>query len=133
MQSGTTGINTIRIYNPIKQGYDQDPKGAFVCKWVPELNDVPLSHVHEPWTWEHAGIVLGKRYPFPIVDHLRAAKEARQKVWAVRGSLAFREKAGRIQAKHGSRRSGIPITGQKERSTRAATQLNLALREGNGR
>ena len=37
MQSGTTGINTVRIYNPVKQGYDQDPTGVFTRKWLPEL------------------------------------------------------------------------------------------------
>ena len=30
MQSGTTGINTVRIYNPVKQGYDQDPQCVFI-------------------------------------------------------------------------------------------------------
>ena len=41
MQSGVTGINAIRIYNPVKQGYTQDPHGHFIKKWVPELADVP--------------------------------------------------------------------------------------------
>lgn len=35
IQSGTTGINCIRIYNPVKQGHD--PEGSFIRKWIPEL------------------------------------------------------------------------------------------------
>ena len=38
MQSGTSGINTVRIYNPIKQGLDHDPEGTFIRQWLPELN-----------------------------------------------------------------------------------------------
>ena len=34
MQSGTTGINTIRMYNVVKQSYDQDPNGIFIKRWV---------------------------------------------------------------------------------------------------
>ena len=41
MQSGTSGINTVRIYNPIKQGLDHDPEGRFIRQWLPELRDVP--------------------------------------------------------------------------------------------
>ncbi len=36
-RSGTTGINTIRIYNPVKQGLDQDPQQVFIRRWIPEL------------------------------------------------------------------------------------------------
>ncbi|MEM9970923.1 MAG: deoxyribodipyrimidine photo-lyase [Pseudomonadota bacterium] len=113
MQSGTTGINTVRIYNPVKQGHDQDPDGFFVRRWVPELADIEDKFLQEPWKADNASQVLGKAYPFPIVDHLTAAKEARQKIWAVRGNQAFRSKAKDIQNKHGSRKSGVPMRGQK--------------------
>jgi deoxyribodipyrimidine photo-lyase len=48
MQSGTTGINTLRIYNPVKQSQDHDPEGAFIRRWVPELADVPTDWIHSP-------------------------------------------------------------------------------------
>ena len=113
MQSGTTGINTVRIYNPVKQGHDHDPDGVFIRRWVPELADVPDAFIHEPWTWEAAGQVLGKAYPFPVVDHLAAAQQARQKVWAVRRGPDYRQAANAIQDKHGSRKSGMPMTGRR--------------------
>jgi len=114
MQSGTTGINTVRIYNPVKQGKDQDPEGAFIRQWVPELAGIDSAHLHEPWKADNAGQVLGKRYPFPIVDHLTAAKEAREKVWSVRKGAEFRSSAQSIQGKHGSRKSGIPMRGREK-------------------
>ncbi len=125
MQSGTTGINTVRIYNPVKQGHDQDPDGRFVRRWLPELAEVPDRFLQEPWTWEGAGRILGKTYPHPIVDHLAAAKEARQKVWGARRGSEFREEARRIQDKHGSRKSGMPITGRKRKAKAYSRQLPL--------
>jgi len=113
MQSGTTGINTVRIYNPIKQGHDQDPGGTFVRTWVPELGAVPDAFIHEPWRWDGAGAVLGRTYPFPVIDHLEAARAARQKIYAVRQGGAYRSAADAIQSRHGSRKSGIPNRGQK--------------------
>jgi deoxyribodipyrimidine photo-lyase len=106
MQSGTTGMNTIRIYNPVKQGKDQDPTGAFTRQWCPELHKVPDAHLQTPWLWEGAPRLLGKRYPAPIVDVARAARAARDAVWAVRRGDAFRSEADRIVRKHASRKDG---------------------------
>lgn len=111
MQSGTTGINTIRIYNPVKQGYDQDPDGTFVRRWVPELAAIDDRYLQEPWTAPNADTVLGGIYPFAVVDHLAAAKEARQKIWAVRTGPAFRTRAHEILNKHGSRKNNR-VTGK---------------------
>ncbi|GLS88035.1 deoxyribodipyrimidine photo-lyase [Cypionkella aquatica] len=80
LQSGTTGLNTPRIYNPVKQGLDQDPTGAFTRRWLPELSNVPDAYLQAPWRWSGAGSVLGRRYPEPIVDITTAQREAREAV-----------------------------------------------------
>ncbi|NNU80035.1 deoxyribodipyrimidine photolyase [Halovulum dunhuangense] len=106
MQSGTTGMNTVRIYNPVKQGLDQDPTGVFTRRWVPELAAVPDAHLQSPWTWEGAGSVLDRAYPAPVVDVAEAARHARDAVWGVRRGDAFRATAARIVEKHASRKDG---------------------------
>jgi len=100
MQSGQTGINTPRIYNPVKQGMDQDPEGVFTRRWVPELAGVPLQAMQTPW------VVVGARqdgYPPPIVDCAAAARAARARLTAVRQTDGFREAALEVFRKHGSR------------------------------
>lgn len=104
MQSGTTGMNTVRVYNPVKQGLDQDPDGGFTRKWVPELAAVPDAYVQEPWLWDGAHKVLGKTYPEPLVDVKAAARAARETVWGVRKGAAFRAEAAKIVHKHASRK-----------------------------
>jgi deoxyribodipyrimidine photo-lyase len=118
MQSGTTGINTPRIYNPVKQGHDHDPDGVFIRRWVPELADVPDCFLHEPWTWDSFRAAVGDRYPPPLVDHASAARTARERIFSVRRSRAARETADAIQQKHGSRKSGLAMTGRKKTSPR---------------
>lgn len=96
MQSGTTGINTIRIYNPEKQATDQDPDGSFVRRCVPEAAE--------------------STYPSPIIEHLDAARRARDLLWGLRKTHESRSQAQEIFKKHGSR-SGA----QKSKLKRIAT------------
>lgn len=116
MQSGTTGVNTPRIYNPVKQGHDQDPGGVFVRRWVPELAQLPDAYLHEPWNAPDpvlaaAGVRLGETYPDRMVDHEQAARQARARIGALRKGEDHRAAAAAIQARHGSRKSGMKPTG----------------------
>ncbi len=110
MQSGTTGINTVRIYNPYKQGRDQDPDGVFIRRWVPELAGVPTDDLHAPHEMpalvaQMSGLQLGRVYPHPIVDHATAYREAKQRIYAARETAAARADAQRVYERHGSRSS----------------------------
>ena len=115
MQSGTTGINTMRIYNPVKQGLDQDPTGRFIRSFVPELDALPDSFIHEPWLWPQAQSLP---YPPPIVDNASAAKLAREALYAIRKGADHRQAAHAIVAKHASRKAGSAVMGRK-RSAKA--------------
>lgn len=110
MQAGTMGINQTRVYNVEKQAAEQDPEGAFIRRWVPELEGVPLEHLPAPYRMStsaqsKSGCVIGKHYPAPIVDHAAAARRAKTKLEAVKQSAAHRAEAQRVAHKHGSRRT----------------------------
>ena len=122
MQSGTTGINAIRIYSVVKQGYDQDPTGAFVRRWVPELVDVPDRFLQEPWTMETSHRVLGQRYPERVVDLKVSIAVAKDRIYGARRGEAFRVTADAIQEKHGSRKRRLPASGQRPQSSKRRRQ-----------
>jgi deoxyribodipyrimidine photo-lyase len=103
MQAGVTGINTIRIYNPVKQGLDQDPTGAFTRRWVPELSGVPDAFLQEPWKWTGARAVLGRLYPEPVVDVAAAARAAREACWGLRREKGYRAEMAEVIERHASR------------------------------
>lgn len=99
MQSGVTGINTVRIYNPVKQSQDQDPAGHFIRRWVPELRRVEAAFIHEPW--KSAAPVPD--YPAPIVELQSATREAKEKIYNWKNRPGIREQAAKVYDKHGSR------------------------------
>lgn len=110
MQAAVTGINTVRIYSPIKQSHDQDPDGVFIREWVPELRALEAREIHEPSAIEHASrgglfdhVRIAPEYPSPIVDHQDAYRRAQQAIFAVRSHAETRSESRRVYELHGSR------------------------------
>jgi deoxyribodipyrimidine photo-lyase len=109
MQSGTTGINTTRVYNPIKQAQDHDPQGVFVRRWLPVLRRVPDTWVFEPWkippsVQAQCGVVVGTDWPEPVVDLPVATRLAKAQLHARRNTPQVRAGKTAIIEQHASRR-----------------------------
>ena len=104
MQSGTTGINSLRVYNPVKQGQDQDPTGEFIRQWVPEIAHRETAAIHSPRidTGQLSLFQQPESYPSSIVELSTAARAAKDAVYNARKSDP--SVAQQIYAKHGSRR-----------------------------
>jgi deoxyribodipyrimidine photo-lyase len=99
MQSGTTGINTLRIYSPAKQAQDHDPSGDYIRTWVPEFGS--------------------SSYPAPIVNEPLALARAKERLYGLRRTEQAQAEAASIQDKHGSRKGGLPPTTRPKRRTQS--------------
>jgi len=110
MQSGTTGINTTRVYNPIKQAQDQDPRGIFVRRWLPAMRQVPDTWLFEPWKMpRNLESTLSKRIgmgiPVPVVDLATATRESKDRLHALRKTQEVRAGKEAVIHKHASRKT----------------------------
>ena len=109
MQAGTTGINTIRIYNPVKNSKEHDENGEFIKKWLPELSNIPIEFIHEPWQLSKMECSLynfktGIDYPNPIVELQESATSAKEKIWGHLKKKKVKKEKKRILEVHVNRK-----------------------------
>jgi len=87
--SGCDAQPYFRIFNPVSQSQKFDAQGKFILKYLPVLQKLPLPALHAPWTagpeaLAAAGIVLGRDYPAPVVDHAAARAKTLQRYAVVK-------------------------------------------------
>jgi deoxyribodipyrimidine photo-lyase len=139
MQSGTTGINTTRVYNPIKQAQDHDPHGHFVKRWLPYMRRVPDAYLFEPWRMPQVmqahlkltvGVGLAFDIPHPVVDLQTATREAKAKLHSRRAQPEVKAGKAAIVEKHASRsttRLKKPATTVKRTTKATITSPQITL------
>lgn len=97
MQSGTSGINTIRIYNPIKQQKDQDPELTFTNQWTkPSILNQAIVSVQE------------------------TSSIAKKRIWEAKNTKDFNRLSKAVYLKHGSR-----LNSRKNITPRNRTSVEL--------
>ncbi|GAB3500583.1 deoxyribodipyrimidine photo-lyase [Spirosoma knui] len=140
MQSGMTGTNTVRIYNPVKQSQDHDPEGIFIKQWVPELTNCPTAYIHEPWTMppleqDMYNFHVGLDYPAPIIDIAVTGRVARVKLHQPRKTETGKKEQERILKQHAiphsvsstKKRLKIVISNEELTTKESESKVEIAL------
>ena len=109
MQSGLTGTNTLRIYNPTKGALDHDPDALFIKRYIPELSNLSSRYAIQPWLLEeelheYHDFEYGVDYPRRIVDITQTRKEALSKIYSRRKQTLVQQESKRILAAHSMKR-----------------------------
>lgn len=130
MQSGTTGINTTRVYNPIKQAQDHDQKGIFVRRWLPYMRRVPDTWIFEPWKMtqeaqDNMSLYVGKEIPEPLVDITIATKASKDRLHARRNLSEVRAGKQSVVEKHASRAKTTRSRSSRTQEKNTGSQLSL--------
>ncbi|MCB1775426.1 MAG: FAD-binding domain-containing protein, partial [Gammaproteobacteria bacterium] len=83
--SGADAAPYFRVFNPVLQGTRFDARGDYVRRWVPELAEMPVRWLHQPWeapadVLRAARVRLDESYPAPLVD-LKGSRERALAAW----------------------------------------------------
>lgn len=84
--TGTDAAPYFRVFNPVGQSEKFDPQGKYIRRWLPELAHLPDQFIHAPFNMSaaeqrHFGVIIGRDYPAPIVDH-NAQREKALRMYA---------------------------------------------------
>ena len=99
MQAGVTGINSIRIYNPIKQSIEKDPNCIFLKKWLPELSKIRNEYIHQPWLLTEIDLIdisIPDIYRQPIISPNLSNKSIKDQLWSLRKNNVVKQESKRL-------------------------------------
>lgn len=87
--SGCDAQPYFRIFNPVTQSERFDASGKFIKRYLPVLAGLDAKSIHAPWlakplVLQAAGLVLGRDYPAPVVDHATARARTLQRYAVVK-------------------------------------------------
>ena len=103
MQAGVTGINSIRVYNPIKQSKEKDPDGTFIKKWLPALSNFDIPFIHEPWrlnTFDLIDKTIPLIYKKPIISIDLKRTNTTKQLWGLRSDQIVKQESKRLLKIH---------------------------------
>jgi deoxyribodipyrimidine photo-lyase len=101
MQAGITGINTIRIYNPMKQALEHDTDTLFIKKWVEELRGYDSGYIlnlpnkNYDLFFQHESL-----YPQPLYGFEKKVKKTKDLLWEWKKSNKVKNNNLKILSKH---------------------------------